>query len=166
MGAAVCLGYAAKAAFSVLRQGRRRLGLGNPWRTQADTPDFGFLSFIHQLRFKRLLAAGKAPRDLTMAMLANTLRFACDPTPENLARSDQLIDTVIHTLVPKALQGFGAVQLMVSASSASRLTLLDHHPDPHVRGQPQQLCVVVDPDGHFGAHDADDVPADLRPHVS
>ncbi|KAL1406150.1 hypothetical protein Q8F55_007834 [Vanrija albida] len=75
---------------------------------------FGFLSFIHKLRFKRLLAAGKAPRDLTMAMLANTLRFACDPTPENLARSDQLIDTVIHTLVPKALQGFGAVQLMTT----------------------------------------------------
>ncbi|TXT08798.1 hypothetical protein VHUM_02926 [Vanrija humicola] len=47
-------------------------------------------------------------------MLANTLRFACDPTPENLARSDQLIDTLLHTLVPKALQGFGAVQLMTT----------------------------------------------------
>ncbi|RSH76711.1 uncharacterized protein EHS24_005287 [Apiotrichum porosum] len=73
---------------------------------------FGFLTFIHEMRFKRLLSRGKAPRDLTMAMVANVLRFTCDPTPENLARGDALVDGIIASLLPRVLQGFGVIQLM------------------------------------------------------
>lgn len=36
--------------------------------------DFGFYGFIHQLHFNRLLAQGKAPRELTLMMVASVMR--------------------------------------------------------------------------------------------
>lgn len=36
--------------------------------------DFGFFPFIHQLHFNRLLAEGKAPRELTLMMTASASR--------------------------------------------------------------------------------------------
>jgi hypothetical protein len=36
--------------------------------------DFGFFAFIHQLHFNRLLAEGKAPRELTLMMIASASR--------------------------------------------------------------------------------------------
>lgn len=38
------------------------------------TQDFGFFAFIHQLHFNRLLAEGKAPRELTLMMIASASR--------------------------------------------------------------------------------------------
>lgn len=67
---------------------------------------------MHPLRFKKLLSKGKAPKELTMAMVANVLRFGCDPTPANLAKSDSLIDGIVGSLVPRVMQGFGVIQLM------------------------------------------------------
>jgi hypothetical protein len=39
-----------------------------PWQ------DYGFFTFIHQIRFNRLLDAGKAPKDLLLIMMANAMR--------------------------------------------------------------------------------------------
>lgn len=36
--------------------------------------DFGFFAFIHQLQFNRLLAEGKAPRELILMMIASASR--------------------------------------------------------------------------------------------
>lgn len=36
--------------------------------------DFGYFAFIHQLHFNRLLAKGKAPRELTLMMIASAMR--------------------------------------------------------------------------------------------
>lgn len=36
--------------------------------------DYGFFTFIHQIRFNRLLDAGKAPKDLLLIMMANAMR--------------------------------------------------------------------------------------------
>ncbi|KAJ3577907.1 hypothetical protein NPX13_g2656 [Xylaria arbuscula] len=74
--------------------------------------NFGFFAFIHQLHFNRLLEKGKAPRELTLIMIASAMRFAADPTPENLARADAWADAAIGALLSRIYQGFGAVQLM------------------------------------------------------
>ncbi|KAJ9635681.1 hypothetical protein H2204_005641 [Knufia peltigerae] len=85
--------------------------------------DFGFYGFIHQLHFNRLLAQGKAPRELTLMMVASVMRFAAAPTEENLARGDAWADAAISVLLQQIYQGFGAVQLMT--------LLLAHHYDFH-----------------------------------
>ncbi|OAA61973.1 Zn(2)-C6 fungal-type DNA-binding domain protein [Niveomyces insectorum RCEF 264] len=82
-------------------------------RAVADKIDFGYFSFVHELRFNRLLAKGKAPRELTLIMIANAVRFAAEPTPENLARADAWADAAIAAVLPRIYQGFGALQLMV-----------------------------------------------------
>ncbi|KAI5460118.1 hypothetical protein BGZ63DRAFT_455647 [Mariannaea sp. PMI_226] len=74
---------------------------------------YGYFSFIHQLHFNRLLAQGKAPRDLTLLMIASAMRFASEPlTPENLAKADAWADVAIGSVLPRIHQGFGAIQLM------------------------------------------------------
>ncbi|KAL4862121.1 hypothetical protein BDV12DRAFT_179273 [Aspergillus spectabilis] len=73
---------------------------------------FGFFAFIHPLHFQRLLAKRKAPRDLTLIMIASAVRFAAPATPENIARADAWADTAIASLLPRIYQGFGAIQLM------------------------------------------------------
>ncbi|KIW92796.1 uncharacterized protein Z519_06645 [Cladophialophora bantiana CBS 173.52] len=73
---------------------------------------FGFFAFIHQFHFNRLLAKGKAPRELTLMMIASAMRFAAKPTPENLARADAWASTAIESLLPRIYKGFGVVQLM------------------------------------------------------
>ncbi|KIX07462.1 uncharacterized protein Z518_02115 [Rhinocladiella mackenziei CBS 650.93] len=73
---------------------------------------FGFFAFIHQLHFNRLLAKGKAPRELTLIMIASAMRFAAHAVPENLVRADAWADAAIGTLLPRIYQGFGAIQLM------------------------------------------------------
>lgn len=42
--------------------------------SDADPIDFGYFSFVHQLRFGRLVAKGKAPRELTLIMIASAMR--------------------------------------------------------------------------------------------
>ncbi|CEJ57337.1 Putative Transcriptional regulatory protein moc3 [Penicillium brasilianum] len=79
----------------------------------ASVHHFGFVAFIHQLHFNRLLAEGKAPRELTLMMIASATRFARDPSPENLAKADAWADAALEALLPRIYQGFGAVQLMV-----------------------------------------------------
>ncbi|OOQ81716.1 hypothetical protein PEBR_42865 [Penicillium brasilianum] len=78
----------------------------------ASVHHFGFVAFIHQLHFNRLLAEGKAPRELTLMMIASATRFARDPSPENLAKADAWADAALEALLPRIYQGFGAVQLM------------------------------------------------------
>ncbi|KIW29061.1 hypothetical protein, variant [Cladophialophora immunda] len=73
---------------------------------------FGFFAFIHQLHFNRLLSKGKAPRELTLMMIASAMRFATKATPENLAKADAWANTAISSLLPRMYQGFGAIQLM------------------------------------------------------
>ncbi|CAK7199021.1 hypothetical protein SEUCBS139899_001689 [Sporothrix eucalyptigena] len=75
--------------------------------------NFGYYSFIHQLHFNRLLAKNKVPKELTLIMIANALRFAGEVTPENLARADAWADAAIEVVLPRIYQGFGALQLMV-----------------------------------------------------
>lgn len=36
--------------------------------------DFGFLTFVHEYHFKRLLTKGTAPRELTLMMIASAMR--------------------------------------------------------------------------------------------
>jgi hypothetical protein len=36
--------------------------------------DYGFFTFIHPIRFNRLLDAGKTPKDLLLIMMANAMR--------------------------------------------------------------------------------------------
>ncbi|KAJ5692592.1 hypothetical protein N7462_002015 [Penicillium macrosclerotiorum] len=85
--------------------------------------DFGFLTFIHPLHFHRLLADGKAPRELTLIMIANAMRFAGEISSENLAKADAWADTAIEALLPRIYQGFGAIQLMRSQT----LLLAQHY---------------------------------------
>ncbi|KAF5026819.1 hypothetical protein F66182_1103 [Fusarium sp. NRRL 66182] len=73
---------------------------------------FGYFEFIHQFHFDRLLAKDRAPRELTLLMIASAVRFAAAPTPENLARADAWADAAIEALVPRIHNGFGAIQLM------------------------------------------------------
>ncbi|KAL4783593.1 hypothetical protein BJX76DRAFT_357856 [Aspergillus varians] len=84
---------------------------------------FGFFAFIHPLHFQRLLVNGKAPRELTLLMIASATRFAAPVTPENLARADAWADSAIGALLPHIYQGFGAIQLMAA--------LLAQHYDHH-----------------------------------
>ncbi|KIW06669.1 uncharacterized protein PV09_02375 [Verruconis gallopava] len=53
---------------------------------------FGYFAFVHELHFKRLLRNGRAPRELTLMMIANAMRFAEKVTPENLAKDDSWAD--------------------------------------------------------------------------
>ncbi|KAL4875675.1 hypothetical protein BJY04DRAFT_232283 [Aspergillus karnatakaensis] len=73
---------------------------------------FGFFAFIHPIHFQRLLAEQKAPRDLTLMMIASAMRFAAPATPENLAKANVWADTAIASLFSRIYQGFGAIQLM------------------------------------------------------
>ncbi|KAI8714925.1 Fungal-trans domain-containing protein [Fusarium sp. LHS14.1] len=73
---------------------------------------FGYFEFIHQLHFKRLLAKGNAPRELTLLMIASAMRFAGEASIENLAKADAWADTAIKSLLPAIYQGFGVIQLM------------------------------------------------------
>lgn len=41
------------------------------------------------------------------------LRFAGDPSPENMRRADAWANAAISSVLSKVYQGFGAVQLMV-----------------------------------------------------
>lgn len=75
--------------------------------------DFGFFAFIHPLQFNRLLAKGKAPREMTLLMVASAVRFAAKVTPDSLARADAWADAALAVLLPRLHQGFGAIQLMV-----------------------------------------------------
>ncbi|KAM0420348.1 hypothetical protein ACHAPT_011890 [Fusarium lateritium] len=72
---------------------------------------FGYFEFIHQLHFKRLLAKGNAPRELTLLMIANAMRFAGEISVENLARADAWADTAIQSLLPGIYRGFGSLLL-------------------------------------------------------
>jgi hypothetical protein len=36
--------------------------------------DFGFFAFVHPFHFQRLLVSGKAPRELTLMMIASAYR--------------------------------------------------------------------------------------------
>ncbi|KAK5163898.1 uncharacterized protein LTR77_010292 [Saxophila tyrrhenica] len=74
--------------------------------------DFGYFAFIHQPHFSRLLVKGKAPRELTLLVIASAMRFAAQPTGENLARADAWVDDALGALLPRLHQGFGAIQLM------------------------------------------------------
>ncbi|KAH8891222.1 hypothetical protein GQ53DRAFT_823854 [Thozetella sp. PMI_491] len=76
--------------------------------------NFGFFAFINQAHFARLLSKGKAPRELTLIMIASAMRFAGKITPENLARADSWADAAIGALLARIYQGFGAIQLMAS----------------------------------------------------
>ncbi|GFZ44647.1 hypothetical protein JCM24511_02371 [Saitozyma sp. JCM 24511] len=73
---------------------------------------YGVLGFIHPPSFYRLLEAGKAPRELTAVMIACTLRFACDPTPETLGRADALVESNRRVILEYAYDRYGAVELM------------------------------------------------------
>ncbi|KAL4925285.1 alkaline-phosphatase-like protein [Aspergillus undulatus] len=84
---------------------------------------FGFFAFIHPLHFQRLLANGKAPRELTLIIIASALRFAAPVTTESLARADAWADGAINALLPEIHRGFGAIQLMTA--------LLAQHYDMH-----------------------------------
>ncbi|KAL4960128.1 alkaline-phosphatase-like protein [Aspergillus stella-maris] len=79
----------------------------------ASVDHFGFFAFIHPLHFQRLLDDGKAPRELTLMMIASALRFASPVTTKSLARADAWADAAINSLLPRIHQGFGAIQLMV-----------------------------------------------------
>ncbi|CAK7199499.1 hypothetical protein SEUCBS139899_002179 [Sporothrix eucalyptigena] len=74
---------------------------------------FGYYAFLHQPHVNRLLALGKAPRNLLLIMIASAMRFAAPATPQNLARADAWADKAIQATVPRIFEGFGAVQLMV-----------------------------------------------------
>lgn len=45
-------------------------------RTEIDRfgEEFGFLTFVHEYHFNRLLAKGTAPRELTLMMIASAMR--------------------------------------------------------------------------------------------
>ncbi|KLT43693.1 hypothetical protein CC85DRAFT_42082 [Cutaneotrichosporon oleaginosum] len=45
-------------------------------------------------------------------MVANALRFAAEPTQNNLERSDNIVNGIVAKLVPRVLEGFGVVHLM------------------------------------------------------
>ncbi|VUC23440.1 unnamed protein product [Clonostachys rosea] len=47
-------------------------------------------------------------------MIASALRFASEPTPENLTKADAWADAAIGAVLPRVYQGFGVIQLMVS----------------------------------------------------
>ncbi|KAL2795194.1 hypothetical protein BJX66DRAFT_324856 [Aspergillus keveii] len=84
---------------------------------------FGFLAFIHPYHFKRLLAKGEVPHELTLMMIASATRFAAPVTPENIAIADAWADAAVASLIPRIYQGYGAVQLMA--------LLLAQHYDMH-----------------------------------
>ncbi|KAL4954133.1 hypothetical protein BDW69DRAFT_183813 [Aspergillus filifer] len=60
---------------------------------------FAFFAFIHPLHFQRLLDDGKAPRELTLMMIASALRFAAPETPNTLARADAWADVAINAVL-------------------------------------------------------------------
>ncbi|KAL4790588.1 alkaline-phosphatase-like protein [Aspergillus venezuelensis] len=91
----------------------------------ASVHHFGFFAFIHPLHFQRLLDDGKAPRELTLMMIASALRFASPLTSKSLARADAWADAAINALVPRIHQGFGAVQLMVCDDGCLEFPVMD-----------------------------------------
>ncbi|KAF3395488.1 hypothetical protein DPV78_009190 [Talaromyces pinophilus] len=83
---------------------------------------FGFLTFVHEYHFNRLLAKGTAPRELTLMMIASAMRFgSSNVTSHDLARADAWADAAINALLPRVYRGFGAIHLMA--------LLLAHHYD-------------------------------------
>ncbi|ORX33395.1 hypothetical protein BD324DRAFT_639956 [Kockovaella imperatae] len=73
---------------------------------------FGFLAFIHEPSFFRLLERGKAPMNLTKLMVALALRFAGDNTTATLRRADLIYEEVFPVLRDQLYEGFGAIELM------------------------------------------------------
>ena len=61
----------------------------------------------------KLLNANKEPRNLTLLMCASALRYAGEPTRENLDKADMWADHAISALLDAVYRHFGAGKLMV-----------------------------------------------------
>jgi hypothetical protein len=101
-------------------------------------PDYGFLTFIHEPSFLRLLEIGKAPRSLTGS-------FAGDSSPACMHKANALFDESFPQIQAQTYEGYGAVELMVSVLFLPALAIVactgvllnrlvsDFNPRSHIR---------------------------------